>query len=157
VRSQLKRIIDRIGNAGKNVYKQKGRVLPSRELHPVWNRRATENVIQYEINKNHPLVKKIKTNMGNAEQRLFDKALTLFESSFPSARFYHDYASSPEKLTPPDFDKDMIETMLEAFVEMWGLNENSDENEVRELLAIYPFSQNRKLSILCLKERGLIN
>ena len=157
VRSQLKRVIDKIGNAGKNVYKQKGRVLPSRELHPVWNRRAADNAIQYEINKDHPLIKKIKANLSVAEQRLLDNTLTLFESSFPSARFFHDYASSPEKLTTPDFDREEIETMLDAFVDMWGLNESSDEKEVQELLAIPPFSKNRELTVLVLKERGLIN
>ncbi|WP_163295803.1 ATP-binding protein [Desulfovibrio sp. JC022] len=156
VRTQLKRIIEKISQAGKNVYKQKGRVLPSQEKHPVWNRRAVGNSIQYEINKTHPLINKIKDSMVPADQKLFDHTLTLFESNFPSARFFHDYAGSPEKLSTPDFEREEIETLLDTFVEMWALNENSDEQELKELLAISPFSRNRELTILILNERGLM-
>jgi hypothetical protein len=155
IRTELKRIISKIECSGKRVYEQRGQRLKSAIKTPAWERRVAGDQIYYEINRKHPLVKQLMDDVKSEQSVMFSNLLKMFEGSFPVDLFFSDFASSPEKLQRPGFDEEQLSRVLEDYIEFWGLDEESTEEQVKELLQVEPFSSNKELMAKLLAQKGI--
>ena len=155
VKQELRRIIGKIECSGKEVYRQKGQRLTSAITTPAWNRRAAEDKVFYEINRNHPLLKSLKNSLSNNQQEQFASLLRMFEVSFPSDKFFDDFAGAPEKLQRPSIEEEQLARMLDDFIDFWGMKEGASEEQVAELLQVDPFSAHKELTHRFLKQKGV--
>ena len=155
IHSELKRIVGRIEVAGKKVYRQRGHKLLSAVKTPAWTRRAVNETICYEINRQHPLVQKILDEATVEQKHRLTDLFQLFEGEFPVDMFFHDFASSPEQLICPRLEEDGIQRMLEDFIVFWGLNAQSSAEQIEELLQVDPFASNRALTVRLLSAKGI--
>lgn len=140
VRKQLKQIIYSIQDAGKQVYKQKGKRLTSSVTTPAWNRVAAGGSIIYEINKNHPMISKLEKQLAAGQQQELTDLLTMLESSFPSELFYSDVAKSPESIGKPAFNEDHYSSMLDNFIAPMIASGVPSDQIAQRLLSIDPFA-----------------
>ena len=117
IRSELKLIINRIADSGKRVYRQKGKKLANTVKVPGWTRTAAEGRIFYEINRNHPLIRKVNEALSSERQQGLRDLLLMLESSFPTELFYSDIARKPEALSRPACDMEQLANLLGSFAE----------------------------------------
>lgn len=140
IRNELKQVIDKIGLAGKRVYRQRGQKLASTVKTPAWNRVAAEGKIFYEINRNHPLLLKFQEQILDKQLQDFRDLITILETSFPVELFYSDLANKPETMEKPVFDKEHFSNLLDNFISQM-LDSAIPQNEiVNRLLSIDPFA-----------------
>lgn len=92
VRKQLKRIIQRIAGAGKQVYRRKATRLKDRRVTPVWTREVVEGRISYSINQEHPLLKALIQSVPKDLHAHMNSCLKLLAQSFPKDVYYNDCA-----------------------------------------------------------------
>ena len=155
IRHELRRIIGRIECSGKKVYQGRGQKLASSVQFPVWNRRAAGDEIFYEINRTHPLIKHLTASISPDQRELFNNILRVFEGSFPADLFFSDLAGSPEQLRRPCLKREHLTDLLDAYIEIWGIEDETSEEQISELLQVDPFSGNRKLILELLAEKGI--
>ena len=140
IRNELKQVIDKIGLAGKRVYRQRGQKLASTVKTPAWNRVAAEGKIFYEINRNHPLLLKFQEQILDQQQQDFRDLITILETSFPVELFYSDLANKPEIMEKPTFNKEQFSDLLDNFISQM-LDSDVPKNEIaNRLLSIDPFA-----------------
>lgn len=155
IRSDLSRIIGRIEVSGKKVYGQRGRRLSTAAKTPVWTRRASENTVCYEINREHPLVLNLIKDLPQSQRQQLQDLLALFEGQFPVDMFFHDFASAPEQLCCPKFEENDLQRLVDQFITFWGLDNQSSAEQIEELLQVDPFSTNKELTLKMLAQRGI--
>lgn len=155
VRHELRRIIGKIECSGKEVYRQRGQRLHGAITTPAWNRRAAEDKVFYEINRNHPLLKSLKNSLTDNQQEQFVALVQMLEASFPSDLFFNDFAGAPEKLQRPSIAEEQLARMLDDFIDFWGMNDDASEEQEAELLQVDPFSSNKELTLRLLKQKGV--
>lgn len=155
IRRELKRIISEIEFSGKRVYKQRGQKLESTKKTPAWERRAAGDQIYYEINRKHPLVKQLMDAIDTEQSARLNDLFRMFEGSFPVDLFFSDYASAPQNFAQPTFAEADMNRILDFYVELWGLDGESTDGLVKELLHVDPFSSNKTLTEKLLAQRGI--
>lgn len=152
IREGLKRIINKIEYAGKKVYKQRGQKISDETKFPGWKRIAKENKIYYEINKEHPLIKKFIASHGQHPNTLMHCILDMLESSFPRDSFFSDIANSPESVQKNKLKKEKVKELLDFFILNPG--KSPGRNALQIILQTEPFASNREITELIFKERG---
>jgi len=155
IRSELKRIISKIEYSGKRVYMGRGERLKTLIKDPVWSRRVASGHVIYEINRDHPLLRKFFGNIGAEKSVVFSDLLKMIESSFPSDLFFSDFANAPEKLNRAEFKEEQLGRLLEVYIELWGLNSDSSEEEIDNLLEVDPFLFNKEIALRLLAQKGI--
>ena len=156
IKHELRRIIGKIECSGKRVYQQRGQRLSSAVKTPAWTRRAAGEQVSYEINRKHPLVKKLADSLLTDQQEQLFGLLKMFEGSFPADLFFSDFAGSPEKLHRPSIEEENLARMLDDFIDFWGMNDGASEEQVLELLQVEPFSSYRDLTKKLMEQREII-
>lgn len=89
VRENLAHVIDRIGEKSKVKFTRRGKIeIDDNQTH-IWNRMKTrDGGIYYEINRNHPIVDALKSELGDSRQLY--ALLTQIERSLPLNQLYID-------------------------------------------------------------------
>ncbi len=140
-------------------------------------RRAAEDKVFYEINRNHPLLKSLSNSLSLDQQEQLKSVVRMLESSFPSDLFFSDFAGAPEKLQRPGIEEEQLARMLDDFIDFWGMNDGIEEEQLArmlddfidfwgmndgaseeqeaELLQVDPFSSNKELTVRLLKQKGV--
>ena len=95
VRENLKSIIGKIEDRGRQVYLSRGRKLKSNAAHPFWVRTVREKKVEYTINRKHPAVEHLTRT---SFQKEISSLLKFIESAFPYEMAYTDCANGMEKL-----------------------------------------------------------
>jgi hypothetical protein len=157
IKNELKRVIGKIEGVGRRVYQQRGARLSSNLKDPVWVRKAVGGMIVYQINRDHPLVTDLLRKVPSEQRGYFNQVLTMFENSFPVDLFFNDIASKPERVERPEFAEEALEMLLEVFIEMWAVQEKTNEEIVKELLLVDPFASNKNLTEKLMKRKGYIH
>ena len=142
VRENLKSIIGKIEDRGRQVYLSRGRRLKNKAIHPFWNRTVSNNTVQYTINREHPAIQSAASSEGNSALL---SLLKLIESAFPYEMAYTDCANGLEKdQTEEETDSQYYNAALKL---AQLLRENADSNKAfrEELSCIEPFSSNKHL------------
>jgi hypothetical protein len=108
VRKELKKIIQRISGAGKQVYRRKATKLQSRNLTPVWAREVVDGKISYAVNENHPLVNDLIQSVPSNIQGKVGSCLKLIAQSFPKDVYYNDIADDSVEIKIGNDDVDAV-------------------------------------------------
>ncbi|HAE43789.1 MAG TPA: ATP-binding protein, partial [Clostridiales bacterium] len=155
IKSELRRVIEKIEIMGHKVYRQRGTRLASKVKSPVWNRRAVSGSIVYQINREHPLVGELVEQLPPEQVEFFDRVLTMFEKSFPVDMFFNDVASNPEQVESQGFSEKDLDALMDVFISSWLSSGVVKDKLSDELLMVDPFASNKDLTTSLLKKRGL--
>lgn len=154
VRQQLRQVLGRIEVHGRRVYTQTGQRLSARVQTPAWHKRAKAGSIFYEINREYPPLSQLKSTMANDQKDVFDALLSTLEQTFPRDLFFHDVASSPEKVQRPTVDQSAFENLFDQFLTFWSAEDLSKPEVAERILAAEPFASNPDVANAILVERG---
>jgi anti-sigma regulatory factor (Ser/Thr protein kinase) len=142
VRENLKSIIGKIEDRGRQVYLSRGRRLKSKADHPFWNRTISNNKVKYTINREHPAILGAANREGN--QALLS-LLKLIESAFPYEMAYTDCANGIEKAQiESDTDSSFYNAALNL-AQLLREGADSDEAFLEDLPHIEPFNTSKQL------------
>ena len=90
VRENLANVIDKIGEKSKVKFTRRGKIETDDSQIHLWNRmKAREGGYYYEINRNHPLVEVLQTEIGNDNAAL-NSLLSQIERTLPLNQLYID-------------------------------------------------------------------
>ena len=89
VRENLAHVIDRIGEKSKVKFTRRGKIETDDSQIHLWNRmKARDGGFYYEINRNHPIVETLTSELGDTRQLY--ALLTQIERSLPLNQLYID-------------------------------------------------------------------
>ena len=155
IRKELRQIVERISAVGKMVYTQKGYHLSSKIV-TIWRRRVVGGLIEYEINREYPLVQRL-LQVSTAEQvENIKDLLTLLEKTFPKDTLLNDMGSNPQQVATYEFEADQLERILDVFLALWAPEGKPTQNMLRDLLDTQPFSEHRERTESILANRGIM-
>jgi hypothetical protein len=154
VRENLKSIVGKIEDRGRQVYLSRGRRLRSKAEHPFWNRTISHNKVEYTINREHPAILGTANSEGN--QALLN-LLKLIESAFPYEMAYTDCANGIEKTQiESDTDSSFYNAALNL-AQLLREGAGSDEAFLEDLPHIEPFNTSKQLRNWILAKMHLRN
>ena len=142
VRENLKSIIGKIEDRGRQVYLSRGRKIQSKATHPFWNRTVSNKKVQYTINREHPAIQSITCGDENPT---LNSLLKLIESAFPYEMAYTDCANGLEK---EDEEKGSDKALYVAALDLAKILRtscNSDESFRMKMSQIEPFSSDIRM------------
>lgn len=107
VRRQLKKIINRISDRGKNTAKRKSARI-NEVTSTVWSREVTDGQISYRINSEHPAIDAVRRSLPPEEQDKLKTLLAVISDSFPKDMYYADVAGDDHRLKASISDEEDI-------------------------------------------------
>ncbi|WP_238034275.1 ATP-binding protein [Psychrobacter sp. Ps4] len=108
IRDQLKHYIDTYVSGSKRVYNSKGYRKKS-VTNPVWHQYTNKGLKSYQVNKEHPLIQRLITELKPSQSSQLKDVIALIEKSFPVDQFYSEYAAAPK-----DFKTKLTDKEIEA-------------------------------------------
>lgn len=139
VKEELSRIIQRIEYLGKRVQVRKGRKLNEDVEFPIWLREVKDEQIFYKINREHPVLIKLKDELNSDD--FLNLICNTLENSFPRGSFYEDLATSPEKLDHQDISIETLKSLYNLFYDDYYV----DIDTYNKVLKIEPFASHKDL------------
>lgn len=138
VRTRMKQIVERIRSSAKRPYTHRGIAVPAGTTAAVWQRRAFNDAVKYEVNVEHPLVADLRADLDEDARNRIDVILRMVGAAFPAAVFFSDYATNPRSLEPGICDVGALVTLARLVA---VANPGIDLKGLRELLGgIEPFA-----------------
>ena len=157
IRERLKQIISRIECHGKRVYEQRGSKLQSSVDFPLWERRASESSLSYEINHSHPLIQQLLGDLSSEHHPHFKDLLAALENCLPISLLYNDVANHPEQVQPPELSHVQIENLLNRYIAFLWSDQELPEDCLHQLLSTEPFASHKEETKQVLTEWGWPN
>jgi hypothetical protein len=93
VRTGLKRVVDRIADTSRHVYRFRGRRAAPGSITHAWERVLVRDGVNYVVNRHHPLVESLRDALDGQDAGLLDQLLRTMEMSLPTDSLYADMAS----------------------------------------------------------------
>jgi hypothetical protein len=138
VRSRMKQIVERIRSSAKRPYTHRGTPMSSGPTAAVWQRRAFNDAVKYEVNSEHPLVADLRADLDADTRARLDAVLRMVGAAFPAAIFFSDYATNPRALEPTTCDVGALVTLARLIA---ASNPGIEQRGLTELLRdIEPFA-----------------
>ncbi len=97
IRQRLKKIIDKISGTSTRVYKGKGRSTFNTNI-SFWERKSARGKIEYNINKDHPIIENFVKKINKNEVYDFFEILKLIAIFFPKDTLYTDLGNNPKDI-----------------------------------------------------------
>lgn len=138
VRARMKQIVERIRSSAKRPYTHRGTPVSAGPTAAVWQRRAFNDAVRYEVNPEHPLVADLRADLDNDARTRLDAVLRMVGEAFPAAIFFSDYATNPRALEPATCDVGALVILARLIA---SANPGIDLKDLTELLRdIEPFA-----------------
>lgn len=138
VRSRMKQVVERIRSSAKRPYTHRGTPVTSGSTAAVWQRRAFNDAVRYEVNADHPLVADLRADLDGDTRTRLDAVLRMVGEAFPAAVFFSDYATNPRALEPAACDVDALVALASLVA---AANPGIDQHDLSKLLrSIEPFA-----------------
>ncbi|MBR3243951.1 MAG: ATP-binding protein [Parasporobacterium sp.] len=143
VRANLANIIDKIGQKSKIKFTRRGKLETDDSQVHLWNRmKAREGGFYYEINRNHPMVSILESELGN-EKKSLDALLTQIERNLPLNQLYIDLNNDEHISNEKSQDEIEIGQALKAMLPE-GLSKIEKLEFLDKLSSISPYSKHIK-------------
>lgn len=137
IRIRMKQIVERIRSSAKRPYTHRGVTVAAGTTAAVWQRRAFNDSLRYEVNPDHPLVADLRSDLDGEARARFDAILKMVGEAFPAAVFFSDYATNPRALEPATCDVGSLVALARLVA---AANAGIDQRELSDLLrGIEPF------------------
>lgn len=93
VRTGLKRVVDRIADTSRHVYRFRGRRPSPGSITHAWERVVMREGVNYVVNRDHPCVGSLRDTLDEPSAVLLEQLLRSLELSLPTDSLYADMAS----------------------------------------------------------------
>jgi hypothetical protein len=134
VREKLKQIVERITEASSRVYTFKGKILVGPGIDSLWIRKAKNNEVAYEVNRDHPLLRHFAEHIGEEHAIRFNAVIRAVEQCFPVDAFFADAAGNAEGMRFGDIPEDIMKELLDIAVNSF-LSQGLEMEAILEILA----------------------
>jgi hypothetical protein len=141
VRQGLRRIIERIGETSRQVYRYRGRLVSHDTITHTWERILSREGILYRINRDHPLLQTLKAEIPNEQLSLLDSLLDSLEVSFPFDAVYVDMAADRriERHMEVTREAEMLSTIISSMFEALSDDPEAAERLLQSIPSMEPF------------------
>ena len=141
VRQSLKRIVERIAEGSRRVYKFRGRKVNDTSLIHLWERFKGREGIWYQINRRHPLVLSLLDRMGTHERDVLELLLKSIEEFYPFDALYADMASDETIKVDQEDDGtyDNLKSLANHLIKSLASVEGGVERIINQLIILEPF------------------
>jgi len=113
VRKNLDRIVRRIAENSKRTWTFRGRKETTDRINHVWNRNKTREGIRYTINRDHPLMNVVVSQIDESAKSCLEKMLRTIESAIPLNQLYVDLTEDEHFASEADTISSIREMVLE--------------------------------------------
>lgn len=138
VRARMRQIVERIRSSAKRPYTHRGTAITTGTAAAVWQRRAFNDAVRYEVNLDHPLLSDLRADLDAEARSRLDAVLRMIGEAFPAAVFFSDYATNPRALEPATCDVRGLVALAQLVA---TANPGVDQAALKELLqGIEPFA-----------------
>lgn len=141
VRQNLRRIVERIAEGSRRVYKYRGRRSNEDGWIHIWDRTEGRDGISYLINREHPIITSVVGKLDDEDLGLFHSVLKGLEEMFPVEALYADMASDRRHVRQrPDPSEEELADLAGQLLDACGTNRVSKSNLLSNLHLLEPFS-----------------
>lgn len=116
VRKQLKKIIDRISGRGRMVFQRRATSLINHNRTGVWKREVREGKITYSINREHPLLSDMISQVPQELRHRLETSFQMIADSFPYDIYYNDAANDDVDIQP-EYDEALVKALCEQMID----------------------------------------
>ena len=159
VRAGLRRVVERIANTSREVYRFRGRRSPSGPVIHVWERMIVREGVNYVINRNHPAVQALKSTLAETAADQLEQLLRTVELSLPVDALYADMASE-RKVQRSEDDREteaFLKGMLTRLVQAASGDAASGKRLLAALPHIEPFSAHPSITKRILEQFAYVD
>lgn len=133
VRTRLRKLIDKIADRGKRVYKQRAVNLHNKTKSPIWNRVLQGNKVRYDVNLEHPLIERLLNSISDEiTQQMIKSSYALMSSEFPYDILFHDLTTDGI-----DMEEELINDanvqMYRSMIQYLRIQNINDEDIIKSL------------------------
>ncbi len=130
IRNDLKRIINQITEKGSRPFTGRGKKITDKNIIRFWNLVPDKELISFGLNKEHPILKKLMSELNDEQRKLFTMYLKGIQSYLPLDAIQAQLQENPHKV------KQELDLDEEALIEMINKLRSSgvDESYIEELL-----------------------
>lgn len=134
VQKRLKQIIDRISERSTTVHRGRGKKLFDEIKTPVWERYADQGKIRYSLNRKHPLVQTLESNLEDGLRNRFGILLDAIASSLPIEMIYSDGSTHLKDVQQSQIVENEVMDRLKALKEILFDKKKADAEGFREVI-----------------------
>lgn len=154
IRDRLKSTINKIAENSKRVYTGRGHAYNKDGLTYVWNQIISSKGIEYKINTEHPLIKRMVSYLQPRQESEFMMLLDIISKTFPTELLFSEYSSKPKEIAQNYIDK---EQLLNVAVMMSKDYKGQTETEIlSNFEKLPPFNEYIDIIKERLKEEGVL-
>ena len=134
VRARLRQIIDKVSTRSTTVHRGRGKKLFDEIKAPVWERYADQGSIRYALNKEHPLIEALRSELNDENVRRLATLIEAISSSLPVEMIYSDFSTHPRDIHQNETSSEQINERLRALKECLFGNGDVDVGSFREVM-----------------------
>jgi hypothetical protein len=148
VRAGLSRVVDRITDTSRQVYRFRGRRTPAGPIIHAWDRVVVRGGVNYAINRDHPAVISVRDALDGADHDKLTNLLRMLEMALPADALYADMASERRVQTEGESGEAerTLSDLARRFIEATGPDEAAAARVLASLASIEPFSSHPALT-----------
>ena len=125
IRKRLRELIATLIRPSKRKITNRARALTNSDIDPTWIRLSDNGSIKYQINRNHPCIKRYSENLEEKDLIGFLGTLNLIDAMIPIPSIYSDYSEDAASLITEELT---IEDLYSQAKEMYLFYESKNRN-----------------------------
>ena len=137
VRTELSKVISRLGIGSERTYQYKGRLRPIQAQWGLWCRLERGESITYHVNEEHPAVCRVREALGQDCKKFLDQALALVAASLPLDAIFNDLGQRPTDIRLSTLDDDALRAAVKD-VALKLASQGMGVDEILSLLLALP-------------------
>jgi hypothetical protein len=134
VRTRLRQIIEKVSTRSTTVHRGRGKKLFDEIKAPVWERYADQRNIRYALNKAHPLIEALRSELSDENNRRLMTLIDAISSSLPVEMIYSDFSTHPRDIHQNETSQEEINDRLCALKECLFGDGEFDVESFREVM-----------------------
>lgn len=134
VRNRLKQVIGKISDRSTTVHRGRGKKLFDEIRTPVWERYAEQGQIRYSLNRKHPLVVALETNLEDGARNSLNILLEAIVASLPIEMIYSDCSTDLKDVRQSQVTEDEVIDKLEALKDVLFDGKEVNADSFREVI-----------------------
>ena len=142
VRVGLRRVIERIADRSRHIYRFRGRRTGDRHVTHAWERVVVRDGVHYAINRDHPVVGALREVLDEKDFTRLEQLLKVIEATLPADALYADMASERrvQSLVGDNEVYGFLKDLLQRLIEAVSADPMATARLLDGLLTIEPFS-----------------
>ena len=154
VKETLRKIINEISEQSARVHKGRGERSLKKSEDPLWERFSDRDGIRYALNKKHPFIESIKSNLTDKTHNAFDEVLATIENDLPIEAIYADYSNSPQSFQLSEItSREELQEKLKNIYMLMSVSGNVDKKRFSKLvLELKPFNEHQDITKVIIED-----